>query len=76
VFAVIRAIRNRMTDFPLTGDPRNIKVRTRMLKVYIKRKQKLRTKLALIVVRNVVGRYSRKRVNMDTNFGESGINRA
>ena len=38
MFAVIRAIRNRMPDFPLTGDPRNKKVRTQHVEGVHKKK--------------------------------------
>ena len=38
MFAVIRAIRNRMPDFPLTGDPRNIKIRTQHVEGIHKKK--------------------------------------
>jgi len=38
VFAVIRAIRNRMSDFLLTGDPRNIKVRNQYVEGLHKKK--------------------------------------
>ena len=36
MLAVIRAIRNRMPDFPLTGDPRDKKSELSMLKESIK----------------------------------------
>jgi len=38
VFAVIRAIRNRMPDFTFTGDPSNIKVRTQHVEGIHKKK--------------------------------------
>ncbi|MCB8818849.1 hypothetical protein [Desulfosporosinus shakirovi] len=38
MFAVTQAIRNRMPDFPLTGDPRNIKVRTQHVEGIHKKK--------------------------------------
>ena len=38
MFAVIRAIRNRMPDFTLTCDPRNIKVRTQHVEGIHKKK--------------------------------------
>jgi len=41
VFAVIRAIRNRMPDFTLTGDPRNIKVRTQHVEGIHKKKSEV-----------------------------------
>ena len=38
MFAVIRAIRNRRPDFPLTGNPRKIKVRTQHVEGIHKKK--------------------------------------
>ena len=55
MFEVIRAIRNRMPDFTLTGDPRDKKVRTQHVERIHKKKAEVANKLALIVVPNVVG---------------------
>ena len=38
MLAVIRAIRNRMPDFPLTGDPRDKKLRTQHIEGIHKKK--------------------------------------
>ncbi|OLN27456.1 hypothetical protein DSOL_4533 [Desulfosporosinus metallidurans] len=44
-----------MPDFPLTGDPRNKKVRTQHVEGLHKKKAEVAHKLALIVGPNVVG---------------------
>ncbi|SPF53832.1 hypothetical protein SBF1_7020001 [Candidatus Desulfosporosinus infrequens] len=46
MFAVIRAIRNRMPDFTLTGDPRNIKIRTQHVEGIHKKKAEVVNQIA------------------------------
>jgi len=46
VFAVIRVIRNRMPDFTLTGDPRNIKIRTQHVEGIHKKKAEVANQIA------------------------------
>ena len=63
MFAVIRAIRNRVPDFPLTGDPRNIKVRTQHVEGIHKKKAEAANQIGANSC-HVVGSYSREGADM------------
>ncbi len=65
MFAGIRTIRNRMPDFPLTGEPRDKKVRTQHVEGIHKKKAEVANQIGANSCPNVVGSYSREWVNMD-----------
>jgi len=65
VFAVIQAIRTRMPDSSITGDPRNIKVRTQHVEGIHKKKAEAANQTGANSCPNVAGSYSRERVIMN-----------